>query len=215
MSRVLAISDLHCPFEREGYLDFCVDMWNKWDLDTSVFIGDIVDNHYVSYHETCADGLGGGDELDAAIECVAQWHDTFPDSCVTLGNHDRLPGRKANTAGIPTRWIRAYEDVLETPSWDFVLRTVIDGVQYIHGEGVTARTQALRDMQSTVQGHRHTECYVEWKVGAEKRVFGMQLGVGLDKDKYNMAYSKHHPRPPISCGIIIDGEFAANEMMPL
>lgn len=215
MSRVLCIGDLHEPFTLDGYLEFCVDTYNKWNCDKVVFIGDIVDNHYVSYHETETCGMGGDDELDKAIVNVARWHETFPDAQVTIGNHDRLPGRKAQSGGIPTRWIRAYEDVLETPTWEFVTEVDVDGVTYIHGEGGTARTRCMKDMRSVVQGHLHSQCYTEWKVGARDRIFGMQVGCGVDKDTYALAYAKNFPKQAIACGVIIDGETAINEMMPL
>jgi predicted phosphodiesterase len=50
-SRVLVIGDLHCPFEKEGYLEFCKEQYKKWKCNQVVFIGDIIDNHYSSYHD--------------------------------------------------------------------------------------------------------------------------------------------------------------------
>jgi hypothetical protein len=132
-----------------------------------------------------------------------------------IGNHDRLIMRKAQSSAIPTRWIREYKEVLETPRWDFVDRTVIDEVQYLHGEGGTARSRCSKDMQSTVQGHLHTQSYTEWKAGARDKVFGMQVGCGIDKDAYAMAYAKNFPKPMISCGVVIDSNTALTEMMPL
>jgi len=213
--RVLCVGDLHLPFTLDGYLEFCVDIYNKWECDKVVFIGDIVDNHYVSYHETDADGMGGKEELDMAIEEVAQWHDTFPDADVCIGNHDRLPRRKAQSSDLPTRWMKSYEEVLETPTWRFVESVEVDDVRYIHGEGGTARTRCVKDMQSTVQGHLHTQCYTEWKVGSRDRIFGMQIGCGVNDKEYAFAYAKNFPKSAIACGVIIDGQLAVNEMMPL
>jgi hypothetical protein len=36
-----------------------------------VFIGDVIDNHFQSIHETSADGMGGADELEYAIKRIA------------------------------------------------------------------------------------------------------------------------------------------------
>ena len=215
MSRVLCIGDLHEPFCREGYLKFCVDMWNKWECDTTVFIGDIADNHYSSYHETDADGFGGRQEFLRAKDNIALWAETFPEATVVLGNHDRMPKRKAQSGNIVSVWVRDYADVWETRGWDYVHRAEIDSVQYIHGEGGTARARCVKDNQSTVQGHLHTQCYSERAVGSEKRIFGMQVGCGIDKDAYAMAYAKNFPRPALACGIILDGEDTINAMMPL
>lgn len=215
MSRVLCIGDLHCPFERKGYLEFCVDMWNHWECDTAVFIGDIADNHYSSYHETDPDGFGGREEFVRAKESIAQWAETFPDATVILGNHDRMPKRKAQSGHIVNVWVRDYAEVWETDGWVYRDRIEIDGVQYIHGEGGTARSRCVKDSQSTVQGHLHTQCYSHCEVGKNGRYFGMQVGCGIDKDAYAMAYAKNFSRPQVACGIILDGHYAINARMPL
>lgn len=33
-----------------------------------MFIGDVIDNHYSSYHETDAEGMGGKYELEQAVQ---------------------------------------------------------------------------------------------------------------------------------------------------
>ena len=68
MSRVLIIGDLHCPFDLDGYLDHCTEIYERYDCDKVIFIGDVIDNHYSSYHETDPDGMSGGLELIKAIE---------------------------------------------------------------------------------------------------------------------------------------------------
>jgi len=57
--RVLVIGDIHEPFCLKGYLEFCISVYNNYSCNRVVFIGDVIDNHYSSYHETDADGLGG------------------------------------------------------------------------------------------------------------------------------------------------------------
>jgi len=214
-SRVLVIGDLHEPFCLDSYLKHCKEVYSKHNCNRVVFIGDVIDNHYSSYHETNADGLGGGDELDIAIKRLKRWYKAFPNADVTIGNHDRIISRKAQTGGIPKRWIRNYSEVLNTPKWNFTERVVIDNVQYVHGEGGTARTKSKADMMSTVQGHLHTQCYTEWSVGAKFRIFGMQVGCGIDHESYAMAYAKAGKKPAIGCGVIIGGHTAINELMDL
>lgn len=214
-SRVLVIGDLHEPFCLDSYLKHCKEVYSKHNCNRVVFIGDVIDNHYSSYHETDADGLGGGDELDIAIKRLERWYKAFPNADVTIGNHDRIISRKAQTGGIPKRWIRNYSEVLNTPNWNFTERVIIDNVQYVHGEGGTARTKSKADMMSTVQGHLHTQCYTEWSVGAKFRIFGMQVGCGIDHESYAMAYAKAGKKPAIGCGVVIGGHTAINELMDL
>jgi metallophosphoesterase superfamily enzyme len=213
--KVLVIGDLHEPFCLDGYLEYCKKMRKKYRTNKTVFIGDVIDNHYSSYHETDADGMGGGDELKLAKKKIKKWYRAFPDADVTIGNHDRMIMRKAQTSAIPKEWIKNYCDVLDVPGWNFVDRVVYDNVQYIHGEAGTARTKCRADMMSTVQGHLHTQCYTEWYVGANFRIFGMQVGCGIDHKSYAMAYAKRGKKPAIGCGVIIDGETAINLPMNL
>ena len=213
--RVLVIGDLHEPFCLEGYFDFCKDIYSKYKCTDVVFIGDIVDNHFSSYHETIPDSIGGGDELEFAISKLKKWHTYFSNATVIIGNHDRLIMRKAQTGGISSKWIRDYKDVLEVPTWNFVDRHVIDGVQYLHGEGGTAKVKCKSDMMSTVQGHLHTQAYTEWFVGANFKIFGMQIGSGIDHKNQAFSYAKYGKKPAIGCGVVINGTTAINELMEL
>jgi predicted phosphodiesterase len=214
-NRILVIGDLHEPFCLDGYLEFCQEIFKKHNCNRVVFIGDVIDNHYSSYHETDADGMGGGDELNLAISKLSRWYEAFPVADVTIGNHDRIIMRKAQTSSIPSMWIREYKDVLGTPEWNFVDHVVYDNVQYIHGEGGTARTKCRADMMSTVQGHLHTQCYTDWYVGQNFKIFGAQVGCGIDHDSYAMAYAKRGKKPAIGCAVVIDGKTCINELMEL
>ena len=212
---ILVIGDLHEPFCLDGYLEFCKLQYEKFNCDEVVFIGDIIDNHYSSYHETDADGLGGGQELQMAIDKLAKWYKIFPKATVTIGNHDRLIMRKAQTSAIPQAWIKSYKEVLKIPNWNFVDRYVVGTVQFIHGEGGTARSKCRADMMSTVQGHLHTQCYTDWYVGANYKIFGSQVGCGIDNDAYAMAYAKRGKKPAIGCLVILDESQPINLTMEL
>ena len=201
---VLVIGDLHEPFCLDDYLDFCLEQYNRFECETVVFIGDVIDNHYSSYHETDPDGMSGGDELDFAIERLEPWVATFPEAYVTIGNHDRMTMRKAFTGGIPKVWIKGYNEVLNAPGWNFIDEVMLDGVVYIHGEGGSAKTRALKEQCSMVQGHLHSQAYVDQIVGRRSRVFGMQVGCGIDRRAYAMAYGKTGPKPAIGCGVVLD-----------
>ena len=214
-NRILVIGDLHEPFCLDGYLKFCKEQYQNYNCNKVVFIGDVIDNHYSSYHETDADGLGGGQELEIAIERLKKWYRVFPEAHVTIGNHDRIIMRKAQTSAVPKKWIKDYKDVLEVPNWQFVDRVVFDNVQYIHGEGGTAHAKCRADMMSTVQGHLHTQAYTQWFVGQNFKVFGMQVGCGIDHDSYAMAYAKRGKKPAIGCGVVIGGHTAINLLMNL
>lgn len=215
-SRVLVIGDLHSPFDLESYFDFCVETYNKYNCNKVVFIGDIIDSHYSSYHETDADGMGGSDELELSIKRLKRWYKAFPDAYVTLGNHDRIIIRKAQTSNIPSKWIKEFGEVLETPNWKFVTDVYIDDVRYVHGDKSNKpRTAAKRDMVSTVSGHYHTDMYVDWFFGKTRAIFAMAVGCGIDSKSYAMAYMQGGKKEAIGCGVVIGGHTATNVKMNL
>lgn len=214
-NNILVIGDIHEPFSLDGYLEFCVEKQKEFNCDRVIFIGDIIDNHYSSYHETDPNGYSGGQELELAINKIQIWYKHFPVADVIIGNHDRLIMRKAQTSAIPKEWIKDYRDVLNVPGWNFSDRIVINKVQFIHGEAGTARTKCKSDMQSTVQGHLHTQAYTEFFVGSSYKIFGSQVGCGIDFEAYSMAYAKRGKKPAIGCLVLLNGDTPINLLMNL
>ena len=215
-SRILVIGDLHEPFCLDGYLKFCKETYAKHNCNKVVFIGDVIDNHYSSYHESDADGMGGKYELDQAVDRLKKWYKAFPVADVTLGNHDRIIMRKAQTSNIPSKWIKEYKEVLETPNWNFITEVYYDGVRYVHGDKSSkARTAAKRDMVSTVTGHFHTDLYVEWMYGKTRAIFAMAVGCGIDSKSYAMGYMQGGKKEAIGVGVVIGGHTAFNVKMEL
>ena len=213
--KILVIGDLHEPFCLDGYLSHCKEIYAKHNCNKVIFIGDVIDNHYSSFHDPDPDGMGGGDELSLAIAKLSKWYKAFPIAEVCIGNHDRIVTRKAFASGVPKRWIREMADVLETPNWVYDTRFVHNGVQYIHGESGRATKKAKDDMMSTVQGHIHTQCYTMWSVGRNFKVFGMQVGCGVDGSSYATAYAKNFKKQAIGCGVVLGGHTAINCLMEL
>ena len=202
-NNVLIIGDTHAPFTLEGYLEHCRDTQEKYDCGTVVHIGDVIDKHYSSYHESDPDGMGAGQELEMAIKDIARWHHTFPGAYVTVGNHDLIVVRKTMSAGLSKRWTRDFADVLQTPSWKYVDAVEIHGVEYTHGKS-TAKTAVRNEMCSRVQGHLHSQAYIEHYCGTNFRSFAMQVGAGIDRKQYPFEYGKHYKKPFISCGVVLN-----------
>lgn len=57
-------------------------------------------------------------------------------------------------------------------------------------------------MQSQVQGHLHAQFYIEYNVSPTARMFAMQVGCGVDRKAYAMAYGKKFKKPIIGCGTV-------------
>ncbi len=219
MSRVIIISDLHLPVAHPGALDFCVDMYNKYQCDTVVQIGDVIDHHAVSRHDKHPDCPSAKDEYVIVAEQLAQWYDTFPEAIVTIGNHDNRPVELAcEKAGVPEMYFKELGDIWNTPNWEWVYDIVIDDVYYFHGIGSAGKTPALNKSNTihmpVVMGHRHSVAGHHWGAGPRERWFGLDVGCLIDVDAFQFAYGKHsNKKPLIGCGFVIDG-MPKFEMMP-
>ena len=213
---ILVIGDLHEPFCLDTYLDFCIEQYHTYNCNQVIFIGDILDNHAFSYHEPDPDGMSAGLELEQTIKKVAKWYSAFEYADVCIGNHDRLASRKSFSGGIPKAWIKSYNEVLGTPNWNWVESIVYDNVLYEHGEGGQAQTKAKNNLMSSVCGHTHTEAYCKWFVGKRYRIFGMQVGCGVDSSSYAAAYAKNFKKQAIGCSVVLNnGTLPINLLMPL
>jgi len=214
--RILVIGDLHEPFCLDGYLKFCKETYAKYNCNKVIFIGDIIDNHYSSYHESSSDGLGGKYELEQAVKKLSKWYKAFPVADVTLGNHDRIIIRKAQSSNIPSQWIKEYKEVLKTPKWNYVTDVFYNDVRFVHGDkSGKPRMATKRDMVSTVSGHYHTDMYVDWMFGKTRAIFGMAVGCGIDSSSYAMGYMQGGKKEAIGCGIVVGNHTAFNVKMEL
>ncbi len=191
-------------------MDFVSDVYDQWSCDRTVFIGDVLDLHAISFHERELDADNVFGESQAAIEQVSAWHDAFPNAQVCIGNHDERVVRKAKTVGIPEAMLKPYSELWETPTWEWDMEFTIDGVRYVHGTGCSgerpAYNLAAKTMVSTVMGHTHSVGGVSWLCGPNQTVFGMNVGCGVDPEHPAMRYGKGWlKRPILGCGVVVDG----------
>ena len=76
--RVLAVGDIHIPAEHPDYLDFCWSVYDYWECDKVVMVGDVVDWHAISFHSRELDAPGPVAEHLEAREKIAEWVEYFP-----------------------------------------------------------------------------------------------------------------------------------------
>ena len=207
VGNILVVGDLHAPFILDGYLDWVHDLSKEYKTKHTIMIGDIIDGHSWSYHESDVDGMSVGHELEAAIKQLKLAYKLFPNADVTLGNHDLLIARKAKTAGLSQRFIRDFREVIDAPkTWNFGYQFKYDNVNYIHGSTGNAFTRAKESRTSTVQGHLHSQAFLQYSVSEKDAIFGLQIGCGLDHNKYAFEYAKPMPKKPvISAGLVLEG----------
>ena len=205
---VLIIGDTHLPYELDGYLEFCIEQYHKWNCDTVVHIGDLIDSHATSRHPSMPEAYSPGDELKYTISKLKSWYKAFPNMKVCIGNHDIRSYKIASEYGVASKWMKGFAEVLEVPTWEFEESFEINGILYTHGTGTTgqnaAHMRALNLGQSVVMGHLHTESSIIHHKIANEVIFGMIVGCGVNEKSYGMNYAKNFPRKCItSCGIVL------------
>lgn len=210
MSKVLCVGDIHEPVSRDKYLKFNQDLYEEWGCDTVVFLGDIADWHAISFHAHHPECPGPVDEYDLAYEKIQKWYAAFPKAKVCIGNHDERIIRLAESVNIPKKFLRNFNEVWDTPGWDWDYSHIIDDVYYFHGTGngglYPAPNAARKMLMSVVMGHSHSAAGVKWLASPQRRIFGMDVGCGIDDTAYAFAYGRHQiKRSIISAAVVLDG----------
>jgi len=207
------IGDTHIPYELDGYLEFCKATFRKYRVNEVVHIGDLVDNHALSFHdsEPLLQGVTG--ELYTAREKLKAWYRAFPKLTLITGNHDRIPARQLRKIGMePSIYLRPLEELYCFPKgWTCAEQIEIDGVLYHHGDtalGVNGfRKDSQERMQSTVTGHAHSNAGISATATDQELIFGMAVGCGVDHKHIAFAYGKHFRHKPIlACGVVVKGQ---------
>jgi predicted phosphodiesterase len=202
------IGDTHEPFCHSRYLDFVYDTFQKYKVNKVVHIGDLVDNHAISKHQTETDAMSPEEEYELAKAKVRRWAEAFPEVILLKGNHDKIPARQLATLGIPECFLKSFHDLWELPdTWEIVEELVLNNCWFFHGTGSTGKTpafnRALNNRMSTIQGHAHSAFGCMYHANAKDIVFGLDVGCGIDNEKYAFRYGKPFPRKPIlGCGIV-------------
>ena len=210
---VLVISDLHCPFHHKDALDFLVAVEDKYNTTRTVCIGDEVDAHALSDFKTNPDGMGPGQEHNAAVDALRTFYNEFPVVDVLISNHTARPYRAAFNANIPKSYLKGYKEIYDAPDgWNWYQELEIDGVWYNHGMGFGGEhahvTAAKKKMQSAVIGHVHANAGVRI-VNGKRNIFGLNVGCLVDEAAYAFDYAKDMPTSvTVGCGIVFHGEVA-------
>lgn len=212
---ILVVGDTHIPFELPGYLDFCLDVKKRVKCSVVVHVGDLVDNHAISFHDLDPDGKSPSDEMAEADKHLKNWFKAFPNLYLCRGNHDELVDRKSKHVGLPSRVFRQFRNIWNLPNgWIDGFNFEIQGVRFQHGTGYSGENAHLiaasNNRQSTIIGHTHASSAVAYQANEKDCIFGMNVGCGIDRHAYAFAYGKDFKKKPIiSCGVVTDnGKFA-------
>jgi hypothetical protein len=211
-SCVLIISDMHIPYHHPRLIEFLTEIKKKYKPTRVIGVGDELDKHSLSFHDSDPDLFGAGHELEAAKETIKQIHKLFPEMDLVDSNHGSMIYRKAKHHGIPRSYIRSYNEVLGVGDgwkWHHDLTIILPDGQpcYIHhGKSADGLRLSQAMGMSCVQGHFHEKFGISYWANPLGLYFSMQVGCLIDDDSYAFAYNNVNiKRPIIGLGLIVDG----------
>lgn len=212
---VLQFNDTHLPFSKIEYLYWVRDIAIQFGANVIVHGGDLVDSHALSFHDNEPDAMGAEDEFKQAFEMIQEYIKVFPYVSFCMGNHDRIPERKAATLGLSTRHIKSFSQLYELPdTWVVRDYHIINNVKYEHGDRAKgglhgAFNTAINNRMSTCVSHYHGNAGVKYQNNGGDMIFGLAGGCLLDNDLYAFRYGvKASNKPIVGCSIIYNDKFA-------
>ncbi len=208
---ILVISDLHAPYSHPDTVPFLKALKKKYKFDTVICIGDEIDNHAISFHDSNPDLPSAGDELEKAKEALKPIFELFPKVTVVESNHGSLVYRKALNTGLPKAVFKNYNEILDAPlGWVWAFETTVDTalgpVYFCHGKTSAPGRLSSQYGCSTVQGHFHEKAQINYTSTPERLIFDAHTGCLADDKSLALQYNKVNPkRPIVSVLVIIDG----------
>lgn len=220
-SRILFISDMHIPYHHPNTLPFLKMLKDRYEPTRVVCLGDELDKHALSFHDSDPDLMSAGDELRAALPVIKEVEKLFPVMDIIDSNHGSMVFRKAKHHGVPRHYLKSYNDVLEVgDGWKWHMDMTIelpDGQQvYIHhGKSADAIKTSQAMGMSHVCGHFHESFGVKYWANPNGLYFAINSGCLIDDSNYAFSYNNVNlKRPIIGTSLIIDG-VPILEAMPL
>jgi hypothetical protein len=210
--KILVISDMHIPYHHPDSFKFLSAFKKKFKPTRIINIGDEVDNHGISFHDTDPDVLSPGDELIAAREYCADLERIFPEMDLVHSNHGSLAYRRAKAGGIPMGFLRDYNDILEVGSgWQWHDEILVraharQDILFRHQFAANVLKAAEQLGCSCVQGHYHSKFEISYTSSPRSLNWGMTVGCLIDSGALAFEYNKlQTKRPILGSGIIENG----------
>jgi hypothetical protein len=104
----LVISDLHIPYHHKDAFDFLTATKRAYQCTEILNVGDMLDHHQGSYHESEPDALDPETEYYETQKYGKELQSRFPKMVITQGNHDKIPQRKLKSVGLPSSMLSDY-----------------------------------------------------------------------------------------------------------
>jgi predicted phosphodiesterase len=208
---LLVISDMHHPYAHRDTVSFLAALKKKYNFDMVVCIGDEIDNHAISFHDSDPDLDSPGVELSKAIDGLKPLYKLFPKVTVVESNHGSLVYRKALASGLPKAVLKSYNEILRAPkgwkwTFDVKVKTELGPIYLCHGKSGASGRMASSYGCSVIQGHYHEKAQITYISTPERLMFDAHTGCLADDKSLALGYNKINPkRPIVSVIIVING----------
>ena len=212
--KVLAIGDLHIPYHHKDSFAFLRALKKKYKgFDLVVNMGDELDQHAISMHDSNPDLPSAGDELRLAKTYVKELEGIFPDMTLLDSNHSSLVYRRALKYGLPKAYLKHYNEFLDVgKGWKWVDDLTIslnDGSRCFFTHGMSANVLQIEQKMGmhAVQGHYHSKASIQYYSNPDNLNWAMQTGCLTNQQSLAFGYSKNFKdRFICSSAVIIDGQ---------
>ncbi len=199
---ILVLSDQHFPYAHPDIIPFLRACRKELVPDYIVNIGDEIDAHALSFHDSDPDLPSASDELKLARKQLKPIFNLFPDMTLVESNHGSMIYRKGKHLGIPKDYLRSYREILNAPEgWDWVdelvLQTPQGPVMFRHQFKKDPLIHAQQMAMSIVQGHFHEDFDVQYVSSPHRLLWAMTVGCLIDKKSLAFAYNKTNTKRPI------------------
>ena len=211
---ILAVPDLHIPYEHPDALAFIAAVKKEYKPDLIVNLGDMLDFHAISFHDSDPDLLSAGDELAQAREKIKAWETLIPEQYIVGSNHGDLPLRKFVAQGLPRDLISSYNEIYGvSDKWTFVPDLTIEtdskylpDIYVAHGLKKNALQVAQQRGQRFICGHFHEDFNVKYAGNPNSLIWAAMSGCLIDKKSKAFAYNKLNlNRPILGCTVVLYG----------
>ena len=210
---ILVIPDQHAPYQHVDTLPFLRAVKAAFKPDLVVNLGDELDYHALSFHDSDPNLDSAGAELERGRLFLAGLHKEFPEMLVCHSNHGSMVYRRAKAHGIPVQMIKRYRDIIfpehGAPSWSWAFGWKIEtplGLVMFQHQASNVLSEAAHNGCNMVVGHNHGDFKIDYSASRTHLYYGCVSGCLIDKDHLAFAYGKHSKNKPIiGCTVILRG----------
>ena len=214
--RILVIPDQHAPYHHVDTIEFLHDLASMVNPTRIINLGDEVDNHGLSMHDSDPNLDSAGVELAKAKEFLSELAKLFPVMDICHSNHGSLVYRRAMKFGIPVEYIKSYRDILfdntEGDGWawhDKIKIRLPNGDLLIaqHQSAGDTIANAAHERAHIIEGHEHSKFEITYRSSSTALYWVVISGCLVDRASLAFAYGKMYPKKPIiGATVIIDSQ---------